>query len=920
MLRHQTDDTGFLFSASIGGREIPFSEWSHTDDCIYYEPLSTLVDNGHATLEGCTCVVPFEHIYLLDEDERTLLGVPKLYDKAMRLQSNGMLNSPDFSYRVQLLTHVPTGDLLPYRRKGNLVQIGTSTYLLSEAQYRLILEVEAFNATNSEQKTDTFNLLRFAQIKALAQAAGCALDSYLESENVYTPDKIKVDITSDEEGINVQPALPIEENDEFQKAFRNSRKVPNRYNVPTQSGGRVRVVLTPEQKAGVEVLKAKGGRGKTREEVKELIEHPTEFFDPDAMDLSAFYSDRVVEIGVYQPQFFPFICPYHSCWIAGATVKTPEGGTGKIQIEDEAQLDRLRASIDEAKQAGKQTVAFDGKELGMDDARFLADLAERQLRQPQEPLTTEENSAVNGKKVLIIKENTDSLDFDAQRTELARTDRYTLYANANLNPAFTLMAHQCEGVAWLQHLYLCKAGGCLMADDMGLGKTLQVLYFIDWLAQTRGEHKPCLVVAPISLLENWENEYRRFFLSTMKITRLAAGDVPRRFDRSVVDKLSGKDIILTNYETLRLAQLNLCAVEFEVVVLDEAQKIKTPGTMVTSAAKALKGNFRIALTGTPVENSLVDLWCIMDFCVPGFLGNAKEFAAKYQNPLRKEDVDLVALGNELHDTLGMYFLRRRKADVIDSLPTKQEIKLPVNMPPSQESAYQAIISQYQDGARKMILLVIAAIRDVSEHPFLRSGDLCNRSTDELVQSSARLQATLETIAEVKARGEKAIIFEERKEIQKMLRKACHERFGLWPTIINGDTPSIVRRHADNRFSRQAAIDRFQATPGFNLIIMSPLAAGMGLNVTGANHVVHHSRHWNPAKENQATDRVYRIGQDKDVFIYYPMAVSDNFKSFDLVLDELLDRKKALAQSTIFPTARMEVRPEELEKSLFGSKP
>ena len=168
------------------------------------------------------------------------------------------------------------------------------------------------------------------------------------------------------------------------------------------------------------------------------------------------------------------------------------------------------------------------------------------------------------------------------------------------------------------------------------------------------------------------------------------------------------------------------------------------------------------------------------------------------------------------------------------------------------------------------------------------------------------------------RGEKVIIFAERKDTQAMLQRVCRKHFGLTPRIINGDTPSIGSRQSMNKMSRQNTIDEFQRKQGFNIIIMSPIAAGMGLNVTAANHVIHYSRHWNPAKEQQATDRAYRIGQEKDVYVYYPMAVSQKFKSFDETLDELLSRKSALASSTIFPTERIEVNREELGNMLVGS--
>lgn len=292
---------------------------------------------------------------------------------------------------------------------------------------------------------------------------------------------------------------------------------------------------------------------------------------------------------------------------------------------------------------------------------FLAQTAEKQLKDPSQPAKVESENGNEARNVLIIEENAEELGFAVKERTIEKGDKYTLFTDPFLQEGFSLKDHQKEGVAWLQHLYKSKASGCLMADDMGLGKTLQILYFIDWHSRKYANHKPYLIVAPISLLENWKNEYERFFMQPrMKINMLTSKDVTRKFDKSIVDKMQKMDIILTNYESLRISQLNFCAVEFDVVALDEAQKIKSPGTLVTNAAKALKCNFKIAMTGTPVENSLLDLWCIMDFCVPGLLGNAKAFAAQYQNPLKKEDTDIVALGNEVHDKLGVYFMRRLK--------------------------------------------------------------------------------------------------------------------------------------------------------------------------------------------------------------------------------------------------------------------
>lgn len=918
MLSQIINSKGIMFIVNYNGHDLHFQEWKATDDCIYYLPLATLVDNGYAYASKEGCLLPYENIYLLDEDERILLGVPQPYDKAMRLVGTSMLNLSDFEYKVEFLTYVPDGELIVCERGGNILVKGRDKYLLNEAQYALLNRVDAFNSTPEEDKTTDYNLRCFAEIKALAEQAGCQLDSYLENENVYAPERIKIEIGRDDEGFTVEPAVNIEENDKFQTYFDKMRKVQAQYPVQRENGERVRIVLNKEQKENLHYLKEQCGKHKTREEIQKMIEQPTEFFDPNSFDLSELYSDRVIEIGVYKPKFYPFICPYKSCWIAGATVETPQNGTTKVTINSEEELEKLKREIQSAKENKKGIVEYNNTQLDIEDAMFLAQTAEKQLKDPLQPAKVESENGNEARNVLIIEENAEELGFAVKERTIEKGDKYTLFTDPFLQEGFSLKDHQKEGVAWLQHLYKSKASGCLMADDMGLGKTLQILYFIDWHSRKYANHKPYLIVAPISLLENWKNEYERFFMQPrMKINMLTSKDVTRKFDKSIVDKMQKMDIILTNYESLRISQLNFCAVEFDVVALDEAQKIKSPGTLVTNAAKALKCNFKIAMTGTPVENSLLDLWCIMDFCVPGLLGNAKAFAAQYQNPLKKEDTDIVALGNEVHDKLGVYFMRRLKKDAAKDLPDKIELKEKVLMPPVQKETYASVVNDYTSGIQPNMLVTIMHLREVSEHPYLYDSTLLNHETDEIVETSARLQATIKFLDEIKKKGEKVIIFVERKETQKMLQKLCLERYGIITKIINGDTPSIVKRNMPNKQSRQSSIDEFQAVDGFNVIIMSPVAAGMGLNVTAANHVIHYSRHWNPAKENQATDRAYRIGQTKDVFVYYPMAVRSDIKSFDETLDDLLSRKTSLATSTIFPTERVEVKQEELGQMLFG---
>lgn len=907
------NDEGLVFFVKDNGERLPFEKWDDTDYCIYSMPLGTLVDNGFARIEQDACVVPYESIYNLDEEERQILGVPKPYDKTIRLQADGTLNEPDFCYKLQFISHAPDGEIYQPKILGNIIAIGDRQYLLSSVQYELLTLINDYNSTPTENKNFDFNLKYFNSIKKLAEESKCELDSYLANENVFVPEKIKIELGVDEQGFTIEPTIESENSEQFKRNFERSRRVPAVMPLSNQYGERTRVVLSQTQQSELTKLKSKG-RHQSREDIQNIIEHPTEFFDPDEFDLSELYSDRVIEIGVYKPHFYPFVSPYKSCWIAGATINTPNNGTAKIQVNNEADLEDLKQSIASAESKSKSIVEFKDAQLDLGDAKFLANLATKQLADPSKPLNVQKIE----RKVLIIEENAESLGYKAEQQVIEGGGQYTLFANSFLNRRFQLKGHQKEGIAWLQYLLINKANGCLIADDMGLGKTLQILYFIDWHSRQFRDHKPYLIVAPVSLLENWENEYERFFNAPrMQVLRLTSRDVPRHFNKEVIDKMQSADIILTNYESLRTSQLNFCAVEFDVVVLDEAQKIKSPGTMVTNAAKALKANFRVAMTGTPVENSLVDLWCIMDFCMPGLLGNARAFAKKYQAPLKNQDTDIISLGNEIHKQIGVYFLRRLKSDVAKDLPKKIEEKPRALMPDLQESEYKREIDNYHNGINSNMLETIMKIREVSEHPYLRRHTLSEYPTKELIETSARLIITIKSLDDIKSRGEKAIVFAERKDIQKMLQRVFRERYGIVASIINGDSPTIVTsRSRGNKMSRQATIDKFQSFDGFNIIIMSPIAAGMGLNVTAANNVIHYSRHWNPAKENQATDRAYRIGQTKDVYVYYPMAVSDNFKSFDETLDELLSRKSSLATSTIYPTERIEVTQEELGHMLF----
>lgn len=492
---------------------------------------------------------------------------------------------------------------------------------------------------------------------------------------------------------------------------------------------------------------------------------------------------------------------------------------------------------------------------------------------------------------------------------------FTLRKTPRLTNRYSLKPHQEEGVAWLQTLYSRGSfDGCLMADDMGLGKTLQVLYFLDWLAYTDSSCGPFLVVAPVSVLDNWKKEFHDFFQdSPLKVNILKARDVLYSYVPQRVQAMQSQDIIITSYESLKKSQLNFAAVKFDVVVLDEAQKIKNPTAEITTTAKALNAKFKIALTGTPVENSLRDLWSIMDFAAPGLVGIESEFVGKYKIKRNAEAADYEKVGNQIRTQLGLHFLRRLKKDVLSSLPAMDTKKICEEMPVEQEAEYQRVMADYLPGTNE--LATIQGLKTVSEHPYLNDDTILARSTDEIINASARLMVTMKILEEIKQRGEKVIVFVERRKLQTALKKIILEKFDLTVNVVNGDTPTGDKCHN----SRQKLIDDFENTKGFNIIIMSPLAAGVGLNVVGANNVIHYSRLWNPAKESQATDRVYRIGQTKDVHVYYPMAIRAQGKCFDETLDYLLKRKQELAEAACYPSQKLDVTNDELVKELLTTE-
>lgn len=887
-----------------------FSEQKGTSAFLLVE----LLENALAWKEAEGILVPYAELVKLDEEERDRLQLPDLYPFDIHTNAEGTLGQSSCLLKLRYFVY-SGGEELFYDRKGCILFLNNKPcYMLSQEQFAFVEAVEEFNALPETQKTFSNNLLNFKDIKSLSHKSGAILDKYLEGEVAESPDKIYLVLERTEDGsLKIAPSLrPENSPDAFTTSFTKFSDPRPVYTLQNQQGDKQRFVFTEEQQKTLKDFKQY--QRLSKKEAEDFLENPQEFLDPDVVDLDQF-SQRVYDIGLYKPKVYAFISPYKSQWIPSFEVENKPGETIRIEIRTEEELDGLKETYIEALKTGKDVVTIKGEELPIATIDEIISKTEKAIQKKKASPSDKKEKEDQKKSVLLIKENIEDLGFAKRHNAADAIDEY-YYKPPCLAENISLLTHQKEGVGWLQGTYKARFSGVLLADDMGLGKTLQALSFIQWYHDEHFfKNGLYLVVGPVVLLENWKAECYKFFPDSP----LPVFDIHGTETINLEDTLQ-PGIYLTTYQTLQKRQKTICALDWDIVILDEAQMIKTPGNLTTNAAKALKSAFALAMTGTPVENTYMDLWCIMDFCAPGLLGSAKEFAKSYQAPLKKADTDLEELGKNLRENIGTYIKRRTKEEVLKNLPEKTEETVESFMPEAQLNRYKLAVEELEtlpeDRQRGDVLKVLFKLREICDHPLLPDHQFDSFDVSTLIADSAKLKATVDIIERISQQEEKAILFTENKKTQKLLQKVVSKKFGLNKvSIINGETPAHTKMSSRSKETRQACITEFESKSGFNVIIISPLAAGIGLNITGANHVIHYTRHWNPAKENQSTDRVYRIGQTKPVRVYYPMAISPEFKSFDVVLDQLLNKKRRLADATLYPAEQMEISPESLMEEM-----
>lgn len=909
----------------------------------------------------------------LDDEQAQILGLPGRFDGLFETNVTGRTGGSAF--RIDLFLRKEDRSL-PFSLKGPILRVSEhEQYLVLPHQLLAFESLQNHEEMSPDHKGEAANLRLLANLQT-AQRSGMNVDlSHFDKFEIRVPEEIGVLASQLPDGsIRLCPSFGDGSTPEVLDKRWGQVEL-------TDDDGVLRVhnkivLFAPERmKAIREVMQ---NRIIPKDKVADFIKTPTAFLDASLVNLDLGFSIRVLGVGVLKHIDFGADDAIKSDWFASEGLPEPVMLIKEL-VESEEELTAFEEKVAAARGQGADTLVYEGNVLDIsnDEANAAAVQKTREKLERRGERRERGDAEATDKTVtatVILKE----LD-ESDANLLARAKRAGKNHSIDWERlARTPFPHQVEGVSWISGLFKAARGeskkdpyrlqGGLLADDMGLGKTFMTLAAMgEYLREEErasSDAKPILVVAPLSLLENWEDEVASTFKSIpfKDIVVLQGGRDLSKFrikgaereSKQLAELLENDQIIheaevryalhigpeagpnrldvnrrlvLTTYQTLRDYQLSLCMIDWGLVVFDEAQNIKNPNTLQTRAAKGLKADFKLLATGTPVENSLADFWCLMDTAQPGLLGNWQSFRERWIAPIAAanddESLDVrLRVGADLRATVGPFMLRRVKEEQLQGLPEKtiysgvhqaqnstivSDESLSEEMTGIQLETYDNALQTYratavEEGKQNAALATLYRIRQVSLHPRLdKEMELITNSdaaARAIMNESGKMQSLLGILDSIQSKGEKVIIFLMTKKLQALLKLWLDQIYGLNISIINGDTAAVQKSR--DQLTRKGLIEKFEAEVGFNILIMSPVAAGVGLTVVGANHVVHLERHWNPAKEAQATDRVYRIGQTKNVSIYLPAVTHPKFDSFDVHLDRLLRGKLVLKDAVVTP--------------------
>lgn len=964
VLTWKVNNDWFVFSCLVDSSHLPVEQWATHEVCLPeggrggLGPILGLLEDEVAQVENDkTVIISHEAIANLDANDLNQIGLPEPMPFNLSIDGQGLLTDLDFRFRYRLV-HSDSRPVMGVRRTGALIEVGERRYIISEPFFSLIRGMETHNALPPEDIEGRF--LAWATIKEHLPE-DVIVGDYLKSLRIVKPDAFTLtpfinpqgepdfdpvliwsmlkntDAEPDGKALDFENALPRAPQDRFAEQFRQFQDARGRYALP---GGWYLVLPKPLRNALSVVREALGTAPEQRRDfmanpralLKERLEG--EFEEEILEDLfyeSAVYSDRVKKIGVWQPPVLPYISPGTEPWLPPEEFGLRVGDT-LIQV-DSVDVAEVLKQVEKAIIEGKDSIEYKSQLLPASHKTVEALKGLIGKIRPKKKETDEKDEEEETEKTtvaLLIRGNLDQLDYRAHRRNV-RGELGSLPAYINTLP----YAHQLRGIRWLQEHWVSGSSGALLADDMGLGKTLDALAFMTWVKEQMDDNKhprrPMIVVAPTGLLKNWVDEHDKHLeppglgkvvraygteLRALRHPRTGpAEELVEGLPVLDVTRLREADWLLTTYETLRDYQHSFGQIHFAVIVFDEAQKIKNPSVLMTDAAKAMNSDLILTMTGTPVENRLSDLWCIVDTAKPGRLGSLKQFSSLYEkkaNEAPERLHELKQLLTEEKENFPMVMLRRMKEDHLEGLPQKHENMIETDMPEPQATAYEEAVQLARTGkrGRGRMLEALHALRSISLHPFLKGQE----SDEEYVNASARLIATFRILDKIAEGKGKALLFIESRQMQGVLAEIIQRRYHMStpPLLINGQVSGMRRKER---------VDIFQLRLGFDVMLLSPKAGGVGLTLTAANHVIHLSRWWNPAVEDQCTDRIFRIGQDRSVHVYYPMAIHPHFKdhSFDLCLHALLKRKRNLSRTVLAPPAATHQDTENLFRETVDSE-
>ena len=925
--------------------------------------LRMLEEQGEAESIPNGFIVSSEVLSRLDDYTREALSLPKQWHGKITADIQGTTSRSSFGIDLSV-TDPRDRDTHNYQIEGAVIQFGeASKFLLSQAQ---LMAFTAQNQHNNSDKTEFDNLTYLHNLQ-LSQKTGAIIRlKHFDKLKIYTPDKVAVVAELNRNGdLILTPQMGQKANHEEMQRVLGQLMAPN---ANTLKVGDEIILFTEEKiKAVREVL---DNRIVPKNKVKEFLENPTAFIDASLVDLDLGFSTRVHGATAFKHAYFGDTDDSGVDWFGKKETVEQVYPFSKIvnEVKELATLSQLERIIYDAQQTGATEITFEGEIYDISDSELIKNTLEKVKKKIEandgestddgdrsddvSPIEPEETIVVD------IKLNDETLSEHSPLVEFKIAD---ISRKGELNWSNHIRKpykHQDAGVRWIlglldQSQEEEEIKGGLLADDMGLGKSFMALSAVEQqyqeLAAAEKTQKPTLIVAPLSLLENWKDEVAKTFAKSpfRDIVILQSDGELERFKNGGIEIKSNSDeegkfepryslnigkghrdrldmpgrLVITTYQTLRDYQFSLCLIDWGIVIFDEAQNIKNPNALQTRAAKGLKAQFKLVTTGTPVENSLADFWCLMDVACPEYLDSYQDFRAKYISPILQAAGDEIEgirsrIGRELRIQVGALMLRRVKEDNLDGLPSKliyvgvdgdEWQYLPEigrTMSGYQLKVYDGAIESLTDSESNHVLATLRRLRWSSLHPRLADSgklDIPNnpKELQNIFDESEKLKSLIVLLNDIKKRQEKCIIFTENKRLQTFLSLALGKKYQIGPlSIINGDAKAVSKNASTP--TRKSMIADFEAKDGFNIIVMSPIAAGTGLTVVGANNVIHFERHWNPAKEAQATDRVYRIGQKKDVNIYIPILRHPKMESFDVNLHGLLSKKTLLKDAVITP--------------------